>query len=868
MMNPWLLAGLMFVTWCPSSWSADFSEAQKLFYRGEYEKCAAACSEEVETGIWNDSWYRLLIKCHLTTGKYADAKVVYDRAAAKFNSSIPLILQGADVYRFNNEPVKAKGLLAQIPALVQTQPWRFSDRENMVALGRYFLSIGEDAREVLDIFYDRTLKVDPKFVEAHVATAELALDKADYAEAVKSLKKAVEIEPNDPRTHYLLAVAWAASDVQQTSASLAKAGELNPYMPELYLFQAENLIDGEQYAAAEEALEKVIVINPAHPECWALRAVIAHLRGQYEKEGEFRLKGLEVWKLNPLVDHVIGKKLSRHYRFTDGVRYQRQALRMDPKYVPARFQLAQDLLRIGEEDEGWTIVDQVASEDKYNVEAFNLRTLQNRLRQFTSIEAPGFIIRMDAREAQIYGRRVAALLSRAREALCKKYEMEIKEPVAVEIFPQQSDFAIRTFGLPGGAGFLGVCFGKLITANSPASQGESPSNWESVLWHEFCHVVTLQKTNNRMPRWLSEGISVYEELQADTTWGQSMTPTYRQMILGEDFFPLSKLSSAFLKPKSGMHLQFAYFESYLAVKYLVEKHGATRLNRLLVDLGIGMPIDEALVRSFGALGALDSDFEKYAKQAAESLAPQADFTTKELPEKASLAGIDAWVQENPKNFYGLKLLARRQIESEKWSDALVTLKRLQELHPLDKEPGNVYEMLARVYRELKDTPREFASLQKLAEMSSDSVPCFQRLIAMFESQKEWEQVARYAGRLLAVQPLISTGHQALSAASQELNQPADAIPAIESLLALEPLDTARLHYKLAELSAKVKQPSKARREVLLALEESPRYRIAQKLLVELVKQSTEKTVQRVAAPNDQGKPPEPTRTARDSKPKQ
>ena len=48
-----------------------------------------------------------------------------------------------------------------------------------------------------------------------------------------------------------------------------------------------------------------------------------------------------------------------------------------------------------------------------------------------------------------------------------------------------------------------------------AAQGETPSNWEAVLWHEFCHAVTLKATANRMPRWLSEGISVYEEGLAD-----------------------------------------------------------------------------------------------------------------------------------------------------------------------------------------------------------------------------------------------------------------------------------------------------------------------------------------------------------------
>ncbi len=39
-----------------------------------------------------------------------------------------------------------------------------------------------------------------------------------------------------------------------------------------------------------------------------------------------------------------------------------------------------------------------------------------------------------------------------------------------------------------------------------------------VLWHEFCHVITLQKTGNKIPRWLSEGISVFEERRADVRW--------------------------------------------------------------------------------------------------------------------------------------------------------------------------------------------------------------------------------------------------------------------------------------------------------------------------------------------------------------
>ena len=131
---------------------------------------------------------------------------------------------------------------------------------------------------------------------------------------------------------------------------------------------------------------------------------------------------------------------------------------------------------------------------------------------------------MDAREADLYGPRVLELLRRGERRWGRSTRSRFPKPVIVEIFPQKKEFAVRTFGLPGADGLLGVCFGRVITANSPASQGEDPANWEAVLWHEFCHVVTLSKTHNKMPRWLSEGISVYEEEQEDPTWGNPLNP--------------------------------------------------------------------------------------------------------------------------------------------------------------------------------------------------------------------------------------------------------------------------------------------------------------------------------------------------------
>ncbi len=855
-----LLALIVLLLGASATWAADLDEARALFDKGDYDACIEMTKAEVERGIWHDGWSKLLMRSLMTKGQYSEAAEVYAKVAEKFSASLSLRMLAAEALRFSGKHAEARALLSQIPALIQAAPWRFSDRDNMVALGNYVLTEGEDPRIVLRNYFDPTLKSDPKFVEAHLAIAQLALNKNDYQEAANALKQAEKLTPNDPRVYYLLTRAWAPSDSEKATAYLEKALELNPRHADSLLLQCEELLDGEQFELADKVIEEVLAINAKHPKAWALRAVIKHLKGQYREEGECRTQALSTWAQNPEVDYEIGRKLSRFYRFADAVQYLRRAVTLDANYLPARFQLAQDLLRLNATDEGWTMVDQVTVADKYNVVAANLRTLRDKLAQFTTLQTDDFIVRMDQREARIYGDRVLKLLAEARQVLCEKYDHKLEGPINVEIFPQQSDFAIRTFGLPGGAGFLGVCFGKLITANSPASQGDSPSNWESVLWHEFCHVVTLQKTKNRMPRWLSEGISVYEELERDASWGQSMNPTYRTMILGDDFVPLSKLSSAFLQPRTPMHLQFAYFESSLAVRYMVERHGMERLKKLLVDLGMGVPMADALSRIYGDADTLDAEFKEFATAAAKKLYTEEPDESTELRKNMSLAELKKFVDEHPKHFAAQRELASAYVEGEKWPEAIQVLESLDKLWPADADVGGLLSTMAVVYRKLDNSADERKTLERIAELSSDNLPALRRLIELSLADKKWDDVALYADKLLAVQPLITQGHAALAEAAKHTGDRAAVAKSYSALLDLQPLDPGRLHYDLAEARFELSELNEAREHVLIALEETPRFRVAQQLLLKIVgkrKQAQAGVMWTLTLPDLETGPPKP-----------
>lgn len=819
--------------------AADLGEVDRLFRGGKYAECADLAAKGIAGGEISENWPLYKLKAELALGRYPEALKTLEAALSRFPASLQLRWIGREAYRYNNQPERAQRLIDEIGALVQRSSWQYRDAANRVLLGRFFLEQGIDPKKVLDVIYDEIKKQQPDYAGTYLASGELALEKNDFALAAEAYQQAVKLDPKDADAQLGLARAFAPSDSDKAKTALTAALACNPSHIDSLLYLVDDHVDAERYQDAAAALDRVAQVNSEHPLLWAYRALLAHFNNEEEEAAKRHQAALKWYSSNPQVDWLIGKKLSQKYRFAEGAAYQRQSLQLDPAYLPAKIQLAQDLLRLGDEQAGWPLAEEVNKQDGYNVVAHNLVTLQDSLQKFRTLESNGFVLRMDEKEAAIYGDRVLDLLRRARQTLCAKYEVSIDEPVVVELFPRQQDFAIRTFGLPGGAGFLGVCFGRVITANSPASQGENPSNWEATLWHEFCHVVTLHKTHNKMPRWLSEGISVYEERQADPTWGQSINPHYREMMLGDELTPVSDLSGAFLHPKSPRHLQFAYYESALVVEYLVEKYGLEILKRILVDLGAGMPINDSLARYTGSLEALDQEFAEFARRRANAMAPKADWSEPDLPPTANAVELAAWVKEHPQNYRALARLAKQRISEKQWAEAKAPLATMLELYPDAAGGENVYSMLAKVHRELGQQNEERSVLEKLAAISADDVDAFSRLMELASLANDWPATIKYGDRLLAVNPLKKAPYRQLAAAAEKTANDALAIESYRALLRLDAVDPADLHYQLATHMRRQGDLNEAKRHALQALEEAPRYRAAQRELLAIVRQIDE-----------------------------
>ncbi len=809
----------------------------------------------------DEDWSALLCQALLSLGKYPEARTMITNALASHRQSIRLDWEARRALLANGQVEAARQMLETIGRSVWRHPSDFSDASELVISGQTALLLGADPKRVLDRVYAAALKAEPKSREVYLASGNLALDKHDFALAGKKFQEGLAQLPDDPDLHFGLAQAYAPTDGALMASELELALERNSNHIGSLLLLADRSIDAEDYPQATKLLDRAGTVNPWHPDAWAYRAVLAELQNQPDVERTARDNALKFWPDNPRVDYLIGLKLSQNYRFREGARHQRQALSLDPDYLPAKAQLAQDLLRLGDESEGWKLAEEVQKQDAYDVEAYNVTTLHDTMAKFTTLTNQDFVLRMNREEAAIYGPAVLDLLGQARSNLCAKYGFQVQRPTLVEVFHQPKDFAVRTFGMPGNPGYLGVCFGNLITANSPAAQFDHPVNWQDVLWHEFCHVVTLQMSGNKMPRWLSEGISVYEEGQASPSWGQRMNPQYREMVLGNDMTPISELSAAFLAPPSPLHLQFAYYESSLVVEFIVGRFGLEALKAILRDLGQGMEINAAIEHHTISMAALEKDFAAFAHERAENLAPGLDFERPHLaqsaldggpmtgigtntvrrrpspgrtPEMPRLGGavLTTWIAEHPTNYYALSEQARRLLEQKDFQAAEVPLEKLVRLYPAETGPESGPSMLAVVRRELGETNAEWALLTQVAQQDNEAIQAYERLMELAAAKQDWATVLLNARRYLAVNPLRAMPYRYLAEASDRLGDIKTGITAYGALLQLDPPDPAQAQYQLAELLFRTGDPA-ARRHVLQALEEAPRYRAALDLLLKI-----------------------------------
>jgi tetratricopeptide (TPR) repeat protein len=190
------------------------------------------------------------------------------------------------------------------------------------------------------------------------------------------------------------------------------------------------------------------------------------------------------------------------------------------------------------------------------------------------------------------------------------------------------------------------------------------------------------------------------------------------------------------------------------------------------------------------------------------------------------------------------------LEDENWQQAQIPLKKLLSLYPNYTGEGNAYSLLAKIYRKLDETEQERLMLTKLGKVSANAVEAYGRLMEIGMEQKDWPAVIENGNKYMAVYPMLGMVHLQMGRANEELGHNKQAIDSYRRLLLLDPADPADINYRLAKLFQD-RDPGTAKRYVLEALADAPRFRQAHRLLLKIISDTRSDSSGSDSTPNNQ-----------------
>jgi tetratricopeptide (TPR) repeat protein len=664
--------------------------------------------------------------------------------------------------------------------------------------------------------------------------ADLFLEKYLPAEALKSYEDALRADPK--WVPALTGSARALSDDNPPKAmNFAKqALAVNPSSVEAQIFLAREAIDADHRDQARETLAKALAVNPSSLEAHALIAALDYVD---DKEDAFEASVATTLAIAPRygeVYRVAGDLAARNYRFDQAVVLSRRALTLDPHNTQALGDLGLQLLRTGDETAARTALEASFKADPYNKLTLNLLKMMDGLDKFVTVRDGDLILRMHADEAPVLHEYAVAISHQALNTMSARYEFTPKGPILIEIFPKHDDFAVRTLGLPGMIGALGVCFGRVVTMESPhARPGEF--QWEATLWHELGHVITLQMSNQRVPRWLTEGISVYEEKRARPEWGREMDVTFAGMLNRGETLKLHDLNAAFQDPKT---ISLAYYQASLLVEHLMTAYGQAGLNKLLRTYGQGLDTDASLKAALNTdLDQLqvgfDQTVEKMFGPMRQAMSMPAGVDSLQRTPTAELKVL---AEANPQSFPVQLALGRGLRKDGQIDEAMQAYERAAKLVPAAGGVGSPHEQMAAMALEKKDRPRTISELTALVAVDFNNVEAA-RLLAQQLQLERIEDPARLQPvyqRIAAIDPFDAEAHTMLGRFALQSNDADAASREFRTVIALGPVDRAAAYTDLAESYLNAGKRAEAKKQTLAALEIAPTYERAQGLLLKLV----------------------------------
>lgn len=794
-------------------------QALRALNLGRYEEV-----DPLLQGLTDAGSAALRARALIARGRYADAeKLLAGPAGAEPGSDAALELGLLQLYLGR----RAAGERT-LNGVLDRSPQRSA--ADFLRLGLAARALG-DFREANSYFREAN-RLAPGDAIVNAAWGEMFLEKGEMGEAQTSFQVALKTQEDHVAALVGLARIASQNNPPAAAAAIQRAVAANPRSVPVQLLIAEMALDNRRREDARSAIARALEVNPNSLEALALDAAAAFLEG---READFARRVEQALAVNPAygeVYRVAGDHLARSYRFDEAVVLTRKALEMDPRNVRAYADLGMHLLRTGDEKEARVALETAFKGDPFNSSLVtrNLLEMLDKLDTFETITDGDIVMRFAPEELAVMREYALPLAKEALATLQRQYEFTVRGPILIEMFPVHDDFAVRTLGLPGMVGALGACFGRVVTLDSPRARPPGEFNWGETLWHELAHVITLQMSNNRLPRWASEGISGWEERRARPEWGRDGHMQFAQAMNEGRVIKLDAMNEAF---SDGRTIGLAYYQSSLVIEHLVALYGEPRLRALLRAYGRGLDDEEAFREAFGvSVADVQASFEASIEQQFAGI--RQAITAPPLKEKPGLEELKALAVSHPGSFVVHMQLGHALAAAGDHAAAIAAYERAATLVPRASGQNNPHGYIADAALAAGDTERAIRALEDKLHVDHSDVEAARRLVALVAPRGDPARTEAAYRRVVAVDPFDSRAQTGLGRLLLQRKDAEGALRALRAALGAGPPDRASAHTDVAEAYLLAGRASEAKREALAALEIAPSFERAQDLLLKIL----------------------------------
>ena len=688
---------------------------------------------------------------------------------------------------------------------------------NAAAQAEAYWMLG-DLKAANDRFRE-AIRLEPENPDLRVRWGYLYLQSHQAGEAANLFQEALDLDGRHVPAKLGMAAVLASRFEGKAAGLVKEALDARPQQVLGHLLSARmaleegNLESGR--AALERGLERVRDLGLVPLETFSLLAALEMLEGN--RDNDWVARALE---FNPRYGEVYAEQahfyvITRRYR--EATERLRKAIRVAPSLWSAHAELGVNLLREGHDAEGRKHLEIAYDGDPYNPKTVNTLRLLDSSDQFMTFEdrdpeAPGgvrAVFRLDKDEAALLLPYVKSLTKRAIEEFERKYDFRLQSPVRVELYPNHDDFAVRTMAMPG-IGLLGVTFGYVVAMDSPSGREPGAFHWGTTLWHELAHVFTLEATEHLVPRWYSEGISMYEEWVADPRWGEAVGPEFVEAVKKGELLPLAELDRGFIRPERPGQVAISYMQAGFVCRFIADRWGEGKLLELLNGFAEDEPTASNLKAVLGlGTSELDEQFDGYIR---ELLGPALD-------------GLPRWRKS-----------LRQALEAARekdWEGVLAPARAAKAAYPQHIGGGSAYVLLATALDEAGDRSGAIDELLEYERRGGRQPATLKRLGSWLEEAgRKAEATHTYEG-LLYNWPKDEELHARLAELYLESGKAESARLEFQAVLEMDPLDRATAEYNLARAYVKMGDLARARQHVLQALERAPTFMPALQLLLQV-----------------------------------